>query len=1489
MTKKGVGNFTLDGAKSTLFTGKLTVDGGTLYLGAATAATLGAATIDVRSGTLDVNSRTDSLITIANTQTLKGGGTVNGNVTLANGGNIAAGSSVGKLTVSGNLTMTAPVGNMLWELGALKDNATGVAGVDFDQLLVNGTLDLGTSSNLTLDFGQLAANLRPDSTMPDPFWNSSHSWKIIDNSYYTPTTNFATFTNGAYGIGLFSTQIVTGGIQLDFLAHIAENKTWRGNVNGNWNIFTTQNWTGGDGYFHNNDTVTFTDSGLTKNVTLAGTLVPLSITVNNSSGNDYTFGGGGDLVGGSGITKSGEGKLTIANTGAFSLSGDIALTAGTLAFQGGYAALSGKITGVGSLRQEGPEVLTLSGDNSSFTGPITVTGGTLKAGSATALGSAAVGIAVTAGGSLDMGGFVLGDKPLTLGGSLVNSGANLGAAVNNLTITGNIAFGGSGDWKIVGKFLSTGGQFKLTKTGADQVTLDNCTFTDANHLGDIDIQGGTLWIANSTPLGDPSKTITLSNGGSIGFSWNAGLLDKNLAVAASGGGIAAAGGPTLAYAKPITLAGNLTVNVLNSNGTVYDFLTLSGNLSGAGGLTKIGGGTLTLQGSNSYGGTTTVGGGFLVLDAASGYAVPGNLDINGDGNVYVTLKRSNQLPATAAVSFVNTTAGYSHLVLLGNNQTVASISSSSGRGVIQNIRSETGITSDGTLTVDNASDCMYDGYIRNRGGGSSTGRLALVKRGAGTLTLKGTNSGQYTGGLTVEAGSLDYSQGTLPNCDYTITGGTLEMGYAAATIGKFAITGGKVNSSSASGVLTSASNYDVRAGQVNVVLAGAVGLTKTGSGTASLTAVNTFTGPTLIQEGTLSLPFNSETYAVGSIANSPLIQISAGATLNVSDPLYPTPFTVASNQTLRGSGNVQGNVTLTFYNTNSVLGAGNATSGGTLTLNQGLTVDADAKVILDLSPSATGTNNDKIAVTGALALPTSGQVKIAIHGLGATLDTTPGNKYTLMTYGSIASGTSAANVAVVNDTRYTMTPDFSVFGQIKVAVTGTAPLNLTWKGGDTTYPNNWDVKATSNWNNNSQKFYEMDNVTFDNTSAVTSVVLQDTAYQPIAVYPGSITVNSSQDYYFSGSGKISGPTGIAKSGIGMMTISTANDFTGAVSVTNGTLLLGNAAALGTNDGGAAVSSTGTLDLGGFELPLGEVISISGTGYNGQGALISSVASTANTVKNLTLADNASIGGSADWKVGGNPGGLVGGGFTLTKIGTSVVTLNGLGTTGLGGVVINEGRIELVGNTTMGSAPVTIDNINVGTGGLAELSFNASTVTHSNNFTIGGNGGTIVAKNGIASFLGSTGTLNGNLTSKVTSGDTLTLGHALTGTGSLNVNKDYVSTGTSMLTGSSNHVGGTNIYNGSLTLNCATGPALSGRCEDLWERQCQIPANGSRRTIGPPRNGRAFPVWGRAGEPCISSLVKETNVDRRRHRSQLRLFRFPSSRRQLRPPTAPIAC
>ena len=151
------------------------------------------------------------------------------------------------------------------------------------------------------------------------------------------------------------------------------------------------------------------------------------------------------------------------------------------------------------------------------------------------------------------------------------------------------------------------------------------------------------------------------------------------------------------------------------------------------------------------------------------------------------------------MSFAPTAQGKANFKLLGYAETVGGISDSTGWGVIENTQTETS-GGTGTLTVNTADglNYVYNGTLRNTASGSGT--LALVKDGPGMLTLQGANCGQYTGGLTVKNGTLDYSGGTLPGGAYTIQGGTLYIGALSKSIGTFQITGGTVTGT---GTLTS--------------------------------------------------------------------------------------------------------------------------------------------------------------------------------------------------------------------------------------------------------------------------------------------------------------------------------------------------------------------------------------------------------------------------------------------------------------------------------------------------------------------------------------------------------------------------------------------------------------------------------------------------------------------------------------------------------------
>jgi autotransporter-associated beta strand protein len=170
----------------------------------------------------------------------------------------------------------------------------------------------------------------------------------------------------------------------------------------------------------------------------------------------------------------------------------------------------------------------------------------------------------------------------------------------------------------------------------------------------------------------------------------------------------AAGGVDIADVLFTNNAVNYTLNSADANG-----------IKGSTNLSKIGSGTLTLAGANSYTGTTTVSNGTLALSG---------------GN--------NRLPVGTALTLSSPAV----LRLDGNNQEVASLASN-GRVV-------GGSATLSTFTLNHSSGLTLGSVFG--GPGTDENNLALVKTGAGGLTLNAPNT--YTGGTTIGDGTvtLDY-------------------------------------------------------------------------------------------------------------------------------------------------------------------------------------------------------------------------------------------------------------------------------------------------------------------------------------------------------------------------------------------------------------------------------------------------------------------------------------------------------------------------------------------------------------------------------------------------------------------------------------------------------------------------------------------------------------------------------------------------------------
>ena len=121
------------------------------------------------------------------------------------------------------------------------------------------------------------------------------------------------------------------------------------------------------------------------------------------------------------------------------------------------------------------------------------------------------------------------------------------------------------------------------------------------------------------------------------------------------------------------------------------------------------------------------------------------------------------------------------------------------------------------------------------------------------------------------------------------------------------------------------------------------------------------------------------------------------------------------------------------------------------------------------------------------------------------------------------------------------------------ALTLTPPRNLVWVGGNT--DDNWEFSELNfSLSGAPTTFNTGDDVTFDDTSANTSVTLTNSVISTL------VTVDSANGYNFSGTGKITGFGQLVDMGTGTLVIGNLNDYTGGTTVSNGaTLQLGTGA------------------------------------------------------------------------------------------------------------------------------------------------------------------------------------------------------------------------------------------------------------------------------------------------------------------------------------------
>ncbi|EAB9469539.1 autotransporter outer membrane beta-barrel domain-containing protein, partial [Salmonella enterica subsp. enterica] len=997
-------------------------------------------------------------------------------------------------------------------------------------------------------------------------------------------------------------------------------------------------------------------------------------------------------IGGTGsVVKSGDETLTLS--GANSYTGGTTISGGTLVASNVEALGTGDVTdnatlelntggdfdnaisGSGQVVKSGDKTLTLSGINS-YTGGTTISGGTLVASNVDALGSGDVTdnatLELNTGGDFDnaIGGtgsvVKSGDKTLTLSGANSYTG---GTTISGGTlVASNVEALGSGDVTDNATLeLNTGGDFanniggtgSVVKSGDKTLTLSGTN----SYTGGTTISGGTLVANNVEALGTGdvtnNATLELNTGGDFdnaisgsGQVVKSGDKTLTLSGANSYSGATTISGGTL-IATHVNALGTGAIDnraslLLDASGqfTVTDLTTESGGNTEIGAGSTLQATTLTQKSDSTLTINLDSNTADPVIHAASQVSLAGTLDITGVGDVLDSDPAStDDLDTFTLIASDKTIAGdFEKLTVAGMDADLADFITVDGRidDTGKQYELTTALTwyadrddavtdAHGTFNLTNADgsfavNTVLENVDATLDPASATGwdGTSLIKQGAGTLILNAENT--YTGGTTISGGTLVATNVDALGSGDVTDDATLELN-----------TGGTFDNA----------------------ISGSGQVVKSGDDVLTLSGANSYSGGTLISDGTL-VASNVEALGTGDVTDDATLELNTGGDFI---------------NNIGGTGRVEksGDDKLTLSGSNTYTG-GTLISSGTLVAN-----DVNALGTGDVTDNAT------------LMLNTGGDFTNNIGGTGRVeksgddaLTLSGSNTYTGGTL--ISGGTLVANdvnALGTGDITDNATLALNAVGDFDNAISGSGKVE---KSGD-------DALTLSGSN------------TYTGGTLISSGTL--VASNVEALGTGDVTDNATLELNTSGTfdNAISGSGQVVKSGDKMLTLSGANSYSGGTLISDGTLVASNVESLGTGD----VTNNATLELntgGDFTNNIsgsGQVVksgddalALSGANSYTGGTLISSgtlVATNVDALGSGDVTDNATL----ELNTGGTFDNAISGSGQVVKSGDKTLTLSGSNTY-TGGTLISDGTLVASNVEALGSGD--IDNY-------ASLQLNAS--------------------------------------------------------------------------------------------------------------------------------------------------------------------------------------
>ena len=709
----------------------------------------------------------------------------------------------------------------------------------------------------------------------------------------------------------------------------------------------------------------------------------------------------------SGPTTVSGGLLALTGAGSVAQSSSITITGGTLQWENPFSTTNIEVDDSGALIiGSSAEIENLTLTNASLTLPaaelpptvadaLTVSGVTTVSVSSVPIITnyntaqfAVLGYTNQTG--LDDTSFALGNLPSTYEGYLSNNIAN---ATIDVVITNGPALpklltwdgAASGDWNTTDANWKTNASFPaVAYSPGDIVNFDDSLSgtTNVNLPGDVMPSGIA---ANNSA----SNYVFTGSGGIRGTT---GLTKDG------------SGDLRLANTGPNDFSGDIVLNAGSLTFDQTDDATVANTISGsAGTLVKANTNTLTLAGINSYGGDTVISNGTILVTSFSSLGeTPG-------GSVTINNGAALDLGGMTSPDGIGFDAKQFTIAGSGPDGSGAIVNSGSARqlNAIENVALE--------------SDATFGGAMRwDMRGGSPGPNLDL---GGHTLTKKGANQISLVG-VAVTAGDVIIDDGILSfEASSSFTGSGNITVNSGGALGQYrpasgsmtrpiTLNGGSILNLATSGTVgtndapitltanstlsaSSAASYTLVLNGIIAEQGGSFGLTQTGAGMFTLTAADTYSGDTVISNGTLALADS------GSISSSAHIVVASGATLDAS--ARTDGALVLANQTLSGNGTIAGKLQVA---SDSTVAPGSSSSIGMLTDSGNVELQRGANLTVKIqdAAAAAGVGYDTLQASGNIALATG-----------------PGDPITIRLVSLDGTGTAGAVTNFDNTTNYTWT------------------------------------------------------------------------------------------------------------------------------------------------------------------------------------------------------------------------------------------------------------------------------------------------------------------------------------------------------------------------------------------------------------------------------------------------------------------------------------